>query len=150
MTQTDLLKTCRPVPNTYSAEVFPLSHRVVGMSFAVATANFWATIISLTFPRILTTLKSEGAFTLYAGLNLVAVTLVFLFVPETRLKTLDELDDVFSVPTRRFVKYQLTEYLPFIVNRYLLRDKESDLKPLTLAREYHELDQEDEEVVEET
>jgi len=31
-----------PVPFTYSAEVFPLSHREVGMSWAVATNNFWA------------------------------------------------------------------------------------------------------------
>lgn len=118
------------------------------MSFAVATANFWATIVSLTFPRILTALKSDGAFTLYAILNILAVTLVFLFVPETRLKTLDELDDVFSISTRRFVQYQVTEYIPFIVSRYLLRDKEADLKPLPLAREYHELDQEDAEVIE--
>ncbi|KEF62636.1 uncharacterized protein A1O9_00609 [Exophiala aquamarina CBS 119918] len=138
-----------PVPSTYSAEVFPLSHRVVGMSFAVATANFWATIVSLTFPRLLTALKADGAFALYAVLNILAVTLVFLFVPETRLKTLDELDDVFSVSTRRFVKYQVTECIPFVVSRYLLRDREADLKPLTLTREYHELDQEDEEASEE-
>jgi len=118
------------------------------MSFGVATANFWATILSLTFPRILTALKSDGAFTLYAVLNIVAVTLVFLFVPETRLKTLDELDDVFSVPTRRFIKYQVTEYIPFIVRRYILRDEEADLKPLALAGEYHELDPEDEEAME--
>ncbi|QSS59459.1 sugar transporter [Histoplasma capsulatum] len=30
-----------PVPFTYSAEVFPLSHREMGMSWAVATNNFW-------------------------------------------------------------------------------------------------------------
>src|SRR5690554_5750919 len=30
-----------PVPFTYSAEVFPLSHREIGMSWAVATNNFW-------------------------------------------------------------------------------------------------------------
>jgi len=40
-----------PVPFTYSAEVFPLSHREVGMSWAVCTNNFWATVVSLTFPR---------------------------------------------------------------------------------------------------
>ena len=37
-----------PVPFTYSAEVFPLTHREVGMSWAVATCLFW---VSLPFPR---------------------------------------------------------------------------------------------------
>lgn len=42
-----------PVPFTYSAEVFPLSHREVGMSWAVATCLFWAAVLSITFPKIL-------------------------------------------------------------------------------------------------
>ncbi|ETI24961.1 hypothetical protein G647_04331 [Cladophialophora carrionii CBS 160.54] len=130
-----------PVPNTYSAEVFPLSHREVGMSFAVATANFWAAVLSLTFPRILTTLKSQGAFALYAALNVVAVILIFFLLPETRLKTLDELDDVFSISTRAFVKYQVTEYLPWFVKRYILRQKDVDLRPLTHDGGYLELRQ---------
>ncbi|KIW27953.1 uncharacterized protein PV07_07647 [Cladophialophora immunda] len=134
-----------PVPNSYSAEVFPLSHREIGMSFAVATANFWAAILSLTFPRILTALQSQGAFALYAGLNVVAVVLVFLFLPETRLKTLDELDDVFSVPTRTFVKYQTTEFLPWLVRRYVMREKEADLSPLAVDGGYHELEQDEDE-----
>lgn len=42
------------MPFTYSAEVFPLSHREVGMSWAVATCLFWAAVLSITFPKILT------------------------------------------------------------------------------------------------
>ncbi|EXJ88907.1 hypothetical protein A1O3_01971 [Capronia epimyces CBS 606.96] len=128
-----------PVPFTYSAEVFPLSHREIGMSFAVATASFWATVLSLTFPRILTVLQPQGAFALYAALNIVALVLVFLFVPETRLKTLDELDHVFSIPTRTFIKYQLTEYLSWFTRRYILWQKNADLHPLTVGEEYQAL-----------
>lgn len=115
------------------------------MSFAVATANFWAAVLSLTFPRILTALQSQGAFALYAGLNLLAVTLVFLFLPETRLKTLDELDDVFSTPTRTFIKFQVTEYLPWVMRRYVMRQKETDLRPLAAGEEYRELGQNEDE-----
>lgn len=116
------------------------------MSFAVSTANFWAAILSLTFPRILTALGSQGAFSLYAVLNILALVLIFLLLPETRLKTLDELDEVFSVPTRRFVQYQVTEYLPWFTKRYILRQKEADLRPLTAEEEYQPLeDSEDEE-----
>jgi MFS family permease len=134
-----------PVPCAYSAEVFPLSHREVGMSLAVATANCWAAVLSLTFPRILTALGSQGAFGLYAFLNVVAVVLVFLFVPETRLKTLDELDEVFSVRTRTFIKYQTTECLPWMVKRYVLGQKGAELKPLESGGEYLALGQDDDE-----
>lgn len=92
-----------PVPAPYCAEVFPLSHRELGMSFAVSVANTWAAVLSLTFPSLLAVLGPAGAFRLYAGLNLVAYLLVFLFVPETRLKSLEELDEVFSVRTTDFI-----------------------------------------------
>jgi len=55
-----------PVPFTYSAEVFPLSHREVGMAFAVATNLFWAAVLSLTFPRLLAAFGPTGAFGFYA------------------------------------------------------------------------------------
>lgn len=55
-----------PVPFTYSAEVFPLSHREVGMAFAVATNLFWAAVLSLTFPRLLAAFTPTGAFGFYA------------------------------------------------------------------------------------
>lgn len=45
-----------PVPFTYSAEVFPLSHREVGMGWAVATCLFWASVLSITFPKMIESL----------------------------------------------------------------------------------------------
>ena len=55
-----------PVPYVYSAEVFPLSHREVGMGWAVATTLFWASVLSITFPRILEEFTPTGAFGFYA------------------------------------------------------------------------------------
>jgi MFS family permease len=45
-----------PVPFTYSAEVFPLSHREVGMGWAVATCLFWACVLTLFLPFMLTSM----------------------------------------------------------------------------------------------
>jgi hypothetical protein len=43
-----------PAPFTYSAEVFPLSHREVGMAWAVITTLFWAAaVLSVTLPAIM-------------------------------------------------------------------------------------------------
>ena len=119
-----------PVPFTYSAEVFPLSHREVGMAWAVATCLFWAAVLSITFPRMQRAMHPLGAFCFYAGLNVTALILIFLFVPETKQRTLEELDYVFAVPTRTHVRYQCTKALPYWFKRYVLRKKSAKLEPL--------------------
>ncbi|KAM0741583.1 hypothetical protein ACQRIT_004440 [Beauveria bassiana] len=119
-----------PVPYTYSAEVFPLSHREVGMAFAVATCLFWAAVLSITLPVMLASMGVMGVFGFYAGLNIVALVMIFLWVPETKQRTLEELDYIFAVPTRVFMRYQVTKTLPWWYRRYLLRDKCAFLDPL--------------------
>ncbi|KAK1478476.1 hypothetical protein CCUS01_04821 [Colletotrichum cuscutae] len=112
-----------PVPFMYSAEVFPLSHREIGMSWAVATNNFWASVLSLTLPRMLIAMTSTGVFCFYAGLNLVALALIFLFVPETKQKSLEELDYVFGVPERTHAAYQVKTVLPWWIKRWIFQKK---------------------------
>jgi sugar porter (SP) family MFS transporter len=119
-----------PVPFTYSAEIFPLSHREVGMSWAVATNLFYAAVLSITFPRLLASFGAVGAFGFYAGLNALAFCMIFLFVPETKQRTLEELDYVFAVPTRSHMKYQVTKVLPYWFKRYLLFQMSAKLEPL--------------------
>ncbi|KAF5652782.1 sugar transporter [Fusarium sp. NRRL 25303] len=112
-----------PCAFVYSAEVFPLSHREIGMSWAVATNNFWAAVLGLTFPRMLLALTPSGSFGFYAGLNIVALVAIFLFMPETSKRSLEELDYVFAVPTTVHARYQLTSVLPWWLRRYVLCQK---------------------------
>ncbi|KAK4971238.1 hypothetical protein LTR66_011451 [Elasticomyces elasticus] len=114
-----------PVPFTYSAEVFPLSHREVGMSWAVATNNFWASVLSLTFPRMLRAFKPQGAIGFYAGLNIAALVLIFLFMPETKQRTLEELDYVFALSTRTHARFQMRQALPWWFKRWVLFRKDT-------------------------
>jgi sugar porter (SP) family MFS transporter len=119
-----------PVPFTYSAEVFPLSHREVGMGWAVATCLGWAAVLSITFPKLISTFHPVGAFGFYAGLNMLAFVMIFLFVPETKQRTLEELDYIFAIPTRTFMRYQITKTLPYWFKRGILFDKTATLEPL--------------------
>ncbi|KAJ9609348.1 hypothetical protein H2200_005675 [Cladophialophora chaetospira] len=112
-----------PVPFTYSAEVFPLSHREVGMAWAVATCLFWAAVLSITFPRMLAAMTPVGAFGFYAGLNIIALIMIFLFLPETKQRTLEELDYIFAIPTRTFMKHQCFKVLPWWIKTTVLRRK---------------------------
>ena len=63
--------------------------------------------------------------------------MIFCFVRETKQLTLEELDrkqrkdlllsssanrssvEVFSVPTKKFISYELTEWLPYFIKRYI-------------------------------
>ncbi|KAI9371895.1 hypothetical protein BJX61DRAFT_553392 [Aspergillus egyptiacus] len=119
-----------PVPYTYSAEVFPLSHREVGMSFAVAVCLGWAAVLGITFPRMLAAMTPQGAFGFYAGLNVVALVMIFFWVPETKQRTLEEIDYIFAVPTRTHMHYQLFKVLPWWVRRYVFRRKNARLESL--------------------
>ncbi|MCJ1411395.1 hypothetical protein MMC19_005484 [Ptychographa xylographoides] len=119
-----------PVPFTYSAEVFPLSHREVGMSWAVATCLFYAAVLSITFPALLKAFGIVGAFGFYAGMNVLALIMIFLWVPETKQRTLEELDYIFAVPTRTHMHYQVTKALPYWFKRYVCFNKSATLEPL--------------------
>jgi sugar porter (SP) family MFS transporter len=119
-----------PVPYVYSAEVFPLSHREVGMAFGVATCLFWAAVLSISFPAMLAAMTPTGAFGFYAGLNGIAFIMIFFFVPETKQRTLEELDQIFSVPVSTFANYQLTKALPYWFKRYVFFRESARLPPL--------------------
>ena len=135
------------MPFTYSAEVFPLSHREVGMAWAVSTCLFWAAVLSLTWPRMLAAMSKSlvvldrtiiadialaptGAFGFYAALNMIAFTMIFFWVPETKQRTLEELDYVFAVPTSKHMSYHLKESAPYFIKRWVKMDKSAQLKPL--------------------
>ena len=119
-----------PVPFAYSAEVFPLSHREVGMGWAVATCLFWATVLTLFLPLMLSAMGTTGVFCFYAGTNIVALVMIFLWVPETKQRTLEELDYIFAVPTRTHMRYQITKALPYFIQRWIFRRKSAVLEPL--------------------
>ncbi|KAL8709494.1 MAG: hypothetical protein Q9220_005736 [cf. Caloplaca sp. 1 TL-2023] len=110
-----------PVAFQYSAEVFPTIQREQGMAWAVCINNTFAGILSLTFPRMQHVMTPTGAFGFYAGLNLIAWGMIFCFVRETKQLTLEELDQVFSVPTSKFIGHELTVWLPYFIKRHILR-----------------------------
>lgn len=119
-----------PVAFQYSAEVFPTIQREQGMAWAVCINNTFAGVLSLTFPRMVSVMSQTGAFGFYAGLNLIAWFMIFCFVRETKQLTLEELDQVFSVPTKTFLHYQITEQVPYFFKHTLLRQNVPEPPPI--------------------
>jgi len=106
-----------PIAFLYSSESIPVTHREVGMSFCVAMNLFWAGMLALLFPPMSKALGPPRTLGTFAGLNIVAMILVFFLCPETKLYTLEELDGVFEVSTMRFVRHK-REYLGKLFNFY--------------------------------
>lgn len=119
-----------PVPFVYSAEVFPLSVREVGMAWAVAVCFFFSAILSICWPAQLAVFTPTGAFGFFAGLNVLSIVLIFLFVRETSRLTLEEIDQVFAIPQSVYIGHLFRHVLPFYARRYLLWDRTAVLKPL--------------------
>jgi hypothetical protein len=85
-----------PVPFTYASEIFPLSHRSIGMSFSVSTSSVFASLLSLTFPWLLGKVGTTGAFAFYAGGNLLSWVLTWAFCPEVKGLRLEDVGAVFE------------------------------------------------------
>jgi hypothetical protein len=102
-----------PCAFVYSAEVFTLSHQEIGMFWAVATNNFWAVVLGLTFSRMLLAFRPAGSFGFYAGLDIVALVALSLFMPETSKRSLEELDDGFAFPATVHASHPLIQVLPW-------------------------------------
>lgn len=49
--------------------------------------------------------------------------MIFCFVRETKQLTLEELDQVFSVPTKQYIGYELKVWLPYFIKRHIFRQK---------------------------
>ncbi|KAM0278052.1 hypothetical protein ACHAQH_005421 [Verticillium albo-atrum] len=119
-----------PLPSIYFSESFPVSHREIGSVVTIVVNNAFSSGLTLSFPSLLKKLGPTGAFCFYAGLNVFVFLVIFLIIPETKQRTLEELDYIFSVPTRRHAGYQVRTWLPWWVKRYIFFRKDAKLEPL--------------------
>jgi MFS family permease len=74
------------------SELFPT--RIRGRAMAVATVMLWTacTALTSTFLTLVSAVGTSGAFWLYAVMCLITFTFVWKAVPETKGKTLEEIE----------------------------------------------------------
>lgn len=127
-----------PIPSIYFSESFPLSHREIGGGAIITVNNAVGSALGLTFPSLLAKLGPTGAFGFYTGLCMLAFFVIFFIVPETKQRTLEELDYIFSVPTRRHARYQVGTWLPWWFKHYILFQRKLECKPLYQTENFAE------------
>ena len=81
------------------SEIYPL--RIRGTAMSVASISNWGSnwLVALTFPVLLATFGGAGSFWLFAGLGIVAWFFVYFRVPETKGRSLEEIEASFRGTT---------------------------------------------------
>lgn len=89
-----------PVVWLLISEIFPT--RIRGRAMSMATISLWTAcfVVSLTFLSLASALTMAGAFGLYALMCLVTFLVVWRWIPETRGKTLEEIETCWRRPPR--------------------------------------------------
>ncbi|KAL1810110.1 hypothetical protein ACET3Z_027100 [Daucus carota] len=85
-----------PITWVYSSEIFPLKLRAQGHSIGVAVNRLMNATISITFISIYKAITIGGAFFMFAGISVLALIFFFFFLPETRGRSLEEMEELFS------------------------------------------------------
>ena len=87
-----------PLPWTINSEIYPTWAR--STAIAIATYVNWCAnlIISMTFLTLADTLGQPPTFGLYAGLSVLALIFFVFLVPETRGRSLEDVEELFERP----------------------------------------------------
>ena len=85
-----------PLAPTYSAEILPLQLRAQGMSLGIAANRVTCSIISMTFISLANSITMAGCFFLYASTAVAAGVFVYVRLPETKGRSLEDIGVLFA------------------------------------------------------
>ncbi len=90
--------TLAPITWVVLSEIFP--NRIRGAAMAVATSALWIAcfILTYTFPILNKTLNASGTFWLYAMICVAGFVFILKKLPETKGKTLEEIEKMDQQP----------------------------------------------------
>jgi SP family arabinose:H+ symporter-like MFS transporter len=78
------------------SEIFP--NRIRGRAMGLATVALWCAcvVLTMTYLSLSSALGPAGAFSLYAGMCLATAAFVWRLTPETKGRTLEEIESLFQ------------------------------------------------------
>jgi sugar porter (SP) family MFS transporter len=78
------------------SEMFPLRLRGLGMGVCILCLWVANAIIAFLFPIVVEAIRIEGAFLVFVVLGLIAIAFLKVFLPETKDRSLEELEERFA------------------------------------------------------
>lgn len=89
-----------PITWVYSSEIFPLKLRAQGASIGVAVNRVMNATVSMSFISIYKAITIGGSFFMFAGISVLAWVFFYFSLPETKGKSLEEMEALFSKNAR--------------------------------------------------
>ncbi|XP_065307316.1 facilitated trehalose transporter Tret1-like isoform X2 [Dermacentor albipictus] len=93
-----------PLPSILMGEMLPLRLKAVATSFLISFYFLCGTLIAKEYNDMLVLVGEDGVYWFYAGFMAVGFVLTAAFLPETKGKTLEEIEEIFGSH-----RYQLEE-----------------------------------------
>lgn len=97
-----------------------------GASVAIAINFLAAGFLAWLHPILVKAISYSGTLGLFAGFNLIAFVLIFLFVEETGGVRLEGLGRLFREPKRNFVRFQVFDFLPWLAKLLIGKSRLQD------------------------
>ncbi|KAF8624008.1 hypothetical protein AX15_006088 [Amanita polypyramis BW_CC] len=88
-----------PLPWVYVADIFPTRTRHHGLALASASQWFWNFVVTKVTPQMITNLGYK-IFIMFATVNVGAMATFSLLIPETKGKSLEEMDIIFGAVSK--------------------------------------------------
>ncbi|XP_054782158.1 probable polyol transporter 6 [Prosopis cineraria] len=85
-----------PITWVYSSELFPLRLRAQGSGLAVSVNRLVSGVVSMTFLSISEEITFGGMFLALGGITVLATIFFYFFLPETKGKSLEEIEALFK------------------------------------------------------
>ncbi|KAM3959925.1 facilitated trehalose transporter Tret1-like [Aphomia sociella] len=87
---------CTPLPYIILGEILPLSHRSVGSSLSGLILSLFLMIALKITPYLLENISVHGTFIFFGSFVVVSILVLYFILPETKNKTLVEIEDYFN------------------------------------------------------
>lgn len=87
---------CTPIPLALLGEVYPLAHRGVGAAVSGLILAACLMVAMQATPFLLVSVKVHGTFTIYGVALGLSLVVLYYILPETKDRTLQEIEDFFN------------------------------------------------------
>lgn len=80
----------------YSSEIFPLRLRAQGSGIAVTVNRLVSGVVTICFPILAQAITFAGTFFVFAVIAFMSLIFVYVYLPETKGKNLEDIEDLFD------------------------------------------------------
>ncbi|XP_013196559.1 facilitated trehalose transporter Tret1 [Amyelois transitella] len=84
-----------PLPTIIAGEVFPLEYKAISSTISTWSLSVFMFLALMTFPSLTNNIGIEGTYFVYSGLITLNLVVIWFLMPETKGRTLQQIEDEF-------------------------------------------------------